>query len=196
MAPFVKKIFCLTILALSILVTSCDNRPSPDKRLSRALQIGDTNLVAQYLDSGLGDVNQTIQYEPFERVRAPLLDIAVEYGQTNMIRMLLSRGAYPNQMDPKGDTAVMWAITGGIDVVPLKTRLEILLMLLEAKGDPNLHNLGPFWTPLCKAADFQQPEMVKILISFGADVNATNYEGLTALNFAASPEIASVVFIK
>jgi ankyrin repeat protein len=65
--------------------------------------------------------------------------------------------------------------------------------LLKAGADPNLKSSSGFWTPLIYAADLGQSETVRALLAAGADIQATNRVGLTAIHYAGNAEIATLL---
>jgi ankyrin repeat protein len=128
---------------------------------------------------------------PFGRISAPLLDIAIKHGQFNELHFLLRNGADPNQPDWEGKTPLMWAI-GQCDA-PHGTRVQILKTLLHANADPNKSSTGYRYTPLLKAAESGDYEIVGVLLAAGADVKATNSIGFSALHLVPNAEIARVL---
>ena len=63
--------------------------------------------------------------------------------------------------------------------------MDGLTFLLENGADPNIkdHRFGEDSTPIHGACKFDRLKAVEILIKYGADVNAKNTEGKTALDF-------------
>jgi ankyrin repeat protein len=49
------------------------------------------------------------------------------------------------------------------------------------------------WTPLHWAAHSQKSEIVEVLLQFGADPNAVDFEGATPLHIAADGQSAEIV---
>jgi ankyrin repeat protein len=155
-----------------------------------AAESGDTNGIARYLTLG-SNVNALINCYPFsERVqRAPLLDVAIGKGEVGCVDFLLQHGASPNQQDSHGETPLMWVIGR----TPGQTGLKMFRMLLSAGADPNLRSSGEFWTPLIYAADLGQTQFVSCLLDAGAEIRATNNQGLTALHYAQNGEIVRLL---
>lgn len=183
----------VSVAALCFVLASCDLRSSTDRRLYDALKDGDTNHLQQYLSFG-GEIDRPVRLAGDRIESAPLIDVAVEYGQTNVLGFLLRRGANPNRKDSGGDTPLVWAVGRSQAGVAHDARLETVRALIMAGADPNLKSGAQSgWTPLIWAAELGEPEMVKALLASGARVDATNDEGLTALNFAANAEVARLL---
>ena len=188
-----KTYFYTCLAAVSLVLMSCDPQPRSDKRLTNALISNDTDFIQRYLDAG-GDVNKPIRYQHYDVVEAPMLDIAIRNGHTNLVDLLLRKGADPNQKDLHGETPLLWVLGRTVLSVPPETRATILKMLLHAKADPNLGDGPPLlWTPLCAAAMYGKHDMAKILLASGASVNETNGYGDTAMYFADDREMAQLL---
>jgi ankyrin repeat protein len=183
----------VSVAALCFVLASCDFRSSTDRRLYDALKDGDTNHLQQYLSLG-GEIDRPMRLAGDRIESAPLIDVAVEYGQTNVLGFLLRRGANPNRKDSGGDTPLVWAVGRSQAGVAHDARVETVRALTVAGADPNLKSGAQSgWTPLIWAAELGETEMVKILLASGARVDAMNDEGLTALNFAANAEVARLL---
>ena len=99
------------------------------------------------------------------------------------IRELLREGANPNLQNWEGCTALNFAVCEG--------ELSFVKELLSKGADVNLPNTLNGGTPLMFASGAQPPtteaaseEMVGLLLSRGARVNAQDNEGHTALEYA------------
>ncbi len=95
---------------------------------------------------------------------------------------LLTRGADPNQVDSRGDTPLWWVIGNTRNEVGMETRMRMLELLLKAGADPNAASGDYRDTPLIEAASVGRAQIVRALLSAGADVKATNGIGQTALH--------------
>jgi ankyrin repeat protein len=103
-----------------------------------------------------------------------------------MLDYLIKKGANPNEVDGDGISALGWAT--------IANRIDAVRVLL-AKGARVNHvdNLG--MTPLLYAAsiDFGDTAVMETLIAAGADLNAKNKQGLTALDLARRYEHKAMV---
>ncbi len=115
-----------------------------------------------------------------------LVMVASQWGRTEIIRMLLDKGASANATNPRQAnwTAVMEATQKG--------RTETALLLLENGADVNATNLRN-WTALMQAAQTGDIEVATALLDRGASLNARDMYGNTALMMAAVNGHADVV---
>jgi len=164
-------------------------KASPD--LASLVQAGQTKLALQQIQAG-ADVNRAQpegstpllwavyrkDYEVAEALLAkkanpnatnefganPLTEAARESDE-RLVKMLLDAGAKVDSANPDGETALMMAISGG--------DLSIVQMLVNSGA--NVKTIEKFHnqTPLMYAVNASRnaPEMVKLLLSKGADAN-------------------------
>lgn len=188
-----RKPAWLVIILCSVAATitpSCDRRPSNETAIVELIQAGDTNRLHQLLSDGLSP-NRRIQYSKSVSTRAPLIHIAVRFSRVDIVRLLLTRGADPNSRDDSGFTVLNWAVGMTERGSPLAP--EIVALLLQAGADPNLGSAMSHDTPLLDASEFGNLDILEILLRSGAQVNATNSLGETALHVAKNPEIANAL---
>ena len=103
---------------------------------------------------------------------------AAAFSNASVIRELCSRGADPNHVNEQNWTALHTAAQGH--------HVDIVVALLDCGGDPNLRvapeaqfdeSINPPTPLMCAAASSHSAEMVRVLLSRGADFSATNATG-------------------
>jgi alpha-tubulin suppressor-like RCC1 family protein/ankyrin repeat protein len=94
-----------------------------------------------------------------------LIDATIQ-GDVKKIKSLLKAGANPNYIDVYGSTCIMYASSKG--------RADIIKMLVEFGGDPNIARKENGSTALMIAAQTGQLEAAKALISVRANPNAVS----------------------
>lgn len=148
--------------------------------------------------------------------RTPLI-YAVQSGNSNIVELLLDKGADVNTEDDKrGETALMYAACNGdADVVQTllsgradvnarakngETPLECSVLggytaaarlLLDGGADMDSKNLALF-----EAASRGDTDMIELLISKGADVNAKNEDGDSVLKSAVSKNKVNMAVVR
>ncbi|KIW24644.1 uncharacterized protein PV07_10348 [Cladophialophora immunda] len=103
------------------------------------------------------------------------LHLAVHYGLMKTVKLLLDRGANPNAVDGDGWTAI-WAAAVYGDV-------EIARHLAQAKA--NLDSVCGELNHAPLHVGAQNPELVRVLLEYGADVNQESDSG-TPIELAAT----------
>jgi ankyrin repeat protein len=117
----------------------------------------DVAAVDRLIKAG-ANVNAKNQYGS-----TPLLEAAMN-GNTEIIERLLKAGADPNSPGPDGMTALM--------IIARNTNVRAASLLLAHGANANVAEQQKKQTALMWAAAQNQPEMVKLLVKSGADVNA------------------------
>jgi len=149
---------------------------------------GHENVVQLLIDAG-SPVNVK------SRDDSPL-HLAVKYSRGGVVEQLLDAHADVNAMNGAGQTPLVCACSlGGSKALPLAR----LLLAHSAKvntqddfGDTALHNA--VW--VYPAVDRNQVELVRFLLSRGADVNIAGFDGKTPLHRAAyrgNPEMVKAL---
>ena len=160
------------------------------KDLATLVQSGSTKLALQQIQSG-ADVNRAqpdgtspllwavdrTEYEVAEALLAKKANVnatnafgvsplteAARLSNARLVKMLLNAGAKVDSANPDGETALMTAISGG--------DLSVVQMLVDAGANVNTVEKFHNQTPLmyAAAANRNAGEMVKLLLSKGADV--------------------------
>lgn len=177
--------------------------------LVRAIFQGDMEMFRYFLDR-VEDLNQPAGAE--DHFFSPLMAAASE-DRTDMLQILLERGADVNYINPDGWTALIEAADEG--------SLSSARILLAAGADPNLKGRQSYRSaiamaasegypeimsilieagadidggfPLHEAAEEGQLDMVRLLVERGVDVNELDEHGITALARAASEDNLSTV---
>ncbi len=125
--------------------------------LQWAVHAGDLAEVERLLDAG-ADVSLANHYG------ATPIGLAAEVGNTDILKVLLAAGADADSPDPDGQTALLAvARTGNVDAARL---------LLEFGATVDARENWGGQTALMWASARRHPEMMQLLISKGADVNA------------------------
>ena len=160
---------CLRVFASGFLLCAAANTAiaDSDHPLFSAIRRNQTDLLANLLRQG------TPVSLRLADGTSPLMFAALR-GSEESVRLLLEHGADPNATTKAGVTPLVW---GARD-------LEKVRLLLQAEGDPNsATKLGN--TPLTvAAAHASSADVVRLLLEHGADLQATNQRGSSALRNA------------
>ena len=163
--------------------------------LARFIEDGDESLVRQILDMGV-DADAAI-FDSMEKDRTTGFGFAIFRQQDNkdsFLEMFLRKGCNPNsvvfragvdQLDPSGERA-RYLITAFLAVIDTQSPSTVELFL-KYEADVNFPaRFGVKRTPLQRAAELGNLEIVDILVNRGADVNgpAAARGGGTALQLA------------
>uniref|UniRef100_A0A0E0MQ04 Uncharacterized protein n=1 Tax=Oryza punctata TaxID=4537 RepID=A0A0E0MQ04_ORYPU len=139
-------------------VNKPDTTPGRKTPLERAIAGGDLPAVRYLIDHGAD-----IHHEREGNIT--LLHSAAKKGRTEIVKLLLSRGAHVDGKSDHGTPLHFAAIKGYESTVKI---------LLEHQADPNKVMSSSQATPLSAALFATSLPCVKLLIQAGADVNATN----------------------
>jgi ankyrin repeat protein len=113
----------------------------------------------------------------------PALMAATLFGGADLVKLLLDRGADPNQPGLGGTTALMWAVPS----------LEKVRLLVARGANVNAQS-DTGRTPLLVAASYPgTAEVLQLLLGSGADLRAQDKGGTTALALAVRASDISVV---
>ena len=122
-----------------------------------AARHGDAALVERLLRAGADAAAENVFGV------TPMSEAAL-IGSEPVIRELLTAGVDPNSPNPEGETALMLVVRTG--------QLDAAEALLEAGADVNAQERWAGQTALMWAGAQLQPEMVKLLVANGAEVDA------------------------
>ena len=109
------------------------------------------------------------------QIEASYLERAAGLSNASVVRELCSRGANPNHVNEHNWTALHTATQG--------RHVDVVVALLDCGGDPNLRvapedefdeRINPPTPLMCAAASTHSAEVVRVLLSRGADFSATN----------------------
>jgi ankyrin repeat protein len=109
--------------------------------------------------------------------RVTALMLAAGKGHRHVVALLLKEGADVNAVDEYKYSVLDYAVRAN--------RTPIVALLLKAGADPNLRSYGRNFVLRVAAAPYVDLKITKLLIEHGADVNATDNGGGTALQVAA-----------
>ena len=142
-----------------------------------AIRKADTAAVKRLLDQG-------VRADSKDTEGTPALMAATLYASADLVKLLLDRGANPNVTNGAGATSLMWAMP---DLAKVKT-------LLEHGADVNAKSENLKRTPLLVAASYPGTvEVLKLLLSEGADLHAKDGSDMHALGRAVVSSDISVV---
>ncbi len=113
---------------------------------------------------------------PVMDIGSALMMLAARFGYLALTELLIDRGAGVNASRGDDGTALMW-------IVWSHGNIEAAKILLDRGADVNTEAYG--WSALMWAIERNYAEMVKLLIVYGADLNARTPVGWTALMGAA-----------
>jgi ankyrin repeat protein len=141
---------------------------APDIPLIEAVRDGDIEALNAALVRGES-------LDSRDKLGSPALFVALQFNQPDVFRFLLENGARIKAKDRAGDTLL--TLLAGTKLVHLSAAL------LEAGADPD--RLGASREPaIIIAARAGQAEMVRLLLDWDADYEATDLTGRTALAIA------------
>lgn len=161
------SIILALVVAFSALLVSCGRPAEPTISWYLAIQRGDIDQVERHIYWGT-DINT-----PFPSGRYPLHEAAVK-GRIILLDMLIDAGARVDVKDGTGRSALDLAILNG------RIQAAWVLIRADAQHDPSQLLL------LAAKRDVEDRDVVAFLKELGADMNATDENGDTALLIAIS----------
>ena len=142
----------------------------PDKKGNTALQYANTDVVVQALLAHGADVNVRSKNSV-----SPILHWAWA-DQIELVRIALDHGANVNIITERGGSALTSAASNGYD--------DMARLLLERHADPNLPIAEYGETVLMTAISHGRLNIAKLLLNHGANLEAKDDNGWTALTYA------------
>lgn len=148
------------------------------KLLCMAAGKGDNKLIKHLISRGV-DVNGK-SYE--EHNTTPLRE-SVLTGKLETAKILIKSGAYPNARDSDGKNSLHYIgfYDGYIKLTP-DTAYKLAEMLISSGTEVNMRDYSN-GTPLHKLNRY--PEIVKLLIKYGADIRAKDNKGTFPIHYSA-----------
>jgi len=145
--------------------------------LTKTIFEGNTSGVSEMLSKDR-NLNELAGCKPGDYFKTTPLICAIEQKKTEIVKILLDRGADLEKREEFGSTPLMAASSRSI---------EIVQVLLDRGADINGRGIGfrDGWTPLMEAAAVGNVDTMKLLLDRGADIEAQTAEGSTALTIAA-----------
>lgn len=152
-----------------------------------AIRAGDVAAVRCHLDAG-ARAGARIEDDPD---RSTLLMAASLAGKPDVASLLIERGADPSERSLRGRTALMWAAWSG-----QADTLHLLIGRAERASPGSIPHLvnardADGRTAIMFASMAGRREAAALLIERGADLNATDKNGFSALAYATNPDLIS-----
>ncbi|KAF4435097.1 ankyrin 1 [Fusarium acutatum] len=171
-------------LCKMLLENNADPDLTPDKAntpLIQAISEGDLDMVKLLIENkATVDKREAPPDDGWSRTP---MQVAVDWNRPEIVQYLLEKGADPDARDSDGIPVVGSAVSGG--------HTNMVQWLVDAKADVNVIYHENKITLLHEACP--HPEIVRLLLQHGADINKGNAESRTVLNFAiCSNNLATV----
>lgn len=190
--PPLYKTFCIAVTLLVLI--SCNSSPdrkdgvttnnpelpgqgkstlvsgvAAEEEMRQAALNGEVEQVKAYIDAGT-NVNA------LDQEGHTALMFAGYNGHTKIVIMLIEEDAVVDRRDLLGQTALLYASSGQFP--------ETVKVLLDKGAEPDIVDSNEHFTPLMHAATAGNLDVVKLLITHGADLSMTDVDGDDAESFA------------
>lgn len=149
----------------------------PDSPFIEAVRKGDIDFVAGTLIRG-----QTPDVR--DRNGAPALFVALQFNQPEMFRFLIEKGAKVRAKDRAGDTLLA--------VLANTKQLSIAELVLQSGADPDRYGANGE-PPIIIAARASGIDMIRLLLAYDVDFEATDLTGRSALSIAREQRSQAIV---
>ncbi|XP_067653810.1 poly [ADP-ribose] polymerase tankyrase-1-like [Haliotis asinina] len=136
-----------------------------------ASEHGDLERVKRILSAGNVDINARVW-----GIGTAVM-VAAWRGQIDVVKFLVDRGANVSLVDEDGDTILHWACEGG-GLETVKLILSLKVVDINSRGVSNK-------TPMMMAEESGYIDVVKLLVSQGADVSLVDVDGRNILHYAS-----------
>jgi|GEM_PF-2068094 ankyrin repeat protein len=165
--------FVLITLLISFSCTIFGMQDANDQFL-RAVLDGNVAGIKQALDYGV-NADATFYFQHRYRFAVPdtALRFSVGAGRTDIVKLLLEKGANVDATNEYGKTALMFAIA--LD------RTDLIKILLENGANINARDSNGDTVLMLASSYGCSSDIVKLLLERGADINAIHHGGQTAL---------------
>ncbi len=188
--PGLVKALLASVVALAALVALGRGLidSAQKARLYSAVHTGNERALVHLLKHHANP--DTIYYNPFYD-RTPLI-IAIEEHMPAMALVLLRHGAQPDRADSEHRTPLVWAAKEG----NLTTVRALIERGAAVNGIPKEDTpLVSAFRPTAGTEKKTSAEIVQLLVDHGADVNRSQYGGVTPLMLAAGEGNAPIVHL-
>ncbi|VDH98877.1 Hypothetical predicted protein [Mytilus galloprovincialis] len=150
----------------------------------------DTALLLSCFDGDSPMIRWCFQHEAdcnvYRNDKTTPMEIAVQQGHTEVVKMLLDRGVDYNKCTSDGFSPLVTACSNG--------NADIVNVLLEKGADFNkCHNTG--WSPLMMACVYGHTEIVRMLLDKGADYNKHSRTQYSAMQLALNKGHTEIVIM-
>jgi len=165
----------------AILIMDSPQKDPADQEVARRRAISEVEAplveTTKLLLDGGADIDVT------DKDQGPPLVDAAAHAQTDVVLLLLSRGARLDARDKYGNTALINA-SCECALATMNSTYDVVKVLLEKGSDVNAHSNDGTTALMNAAGGFGGSAIVKLLLDHGADPRARDANGKTALKYA------------